>query len=302
MMPWSEGHLTVDDGVRLYFRSIGDGPGSVVFPNGIYLADDFARLADGRRLIFYDVRNRGSSDAIGDGAKLKRGIHNDVDDLEAVRKHFGIGQLDVIGHSYIGVMVALYAMKYPEHTNRVVQVGPAEPEQGKEYPEHLKCHDVKRAEVLGRIGQMMHERLSGDPVETCKKFWTVLRELYVVDPANAHRTDWGRCDLPNELNFMKYWTEHILPSLQSLNLSAADFARAQAPVLTIHGRKDRSAPYGGGREWALRLPNARLVTVDEAAHAPWIENPGKAFGAIATFLDGIWPESAGKVESLDMHA
>ncbi len=129
-MPWSEGYAATDDGVRLYFRSIGDGARSVVFPNGIYLADDFERLADGRRLIFYDVRNRGKSDAISDGSKLQRGIHNDVDDLDAVRRHFGIVKLDVIGHSYMGVMVALYAMKYPEHTNRVVQIGPAEPEQG----------------------------------------------------------------------------------------------------------------------------------------------------------------------------
>ena len=302
MMPWSEGHLTTDDGVRLYFRTIGNGSNSVVFPNGIYLAEDFARLAAGRRLIFYDVRNRGESDAISDDAKLKRGIHNDVDDLEAVRKHFGIGKLDVVGHSYIGVMVALYAMKYPECTNRVVQIGPAEPEQAKEYPEHLRCHDAKRAEVLSRVGQLIQQRLSGDPVEICKKFWAVLRELYVVDPANARKTDWGRCDLANELNFMKYWTEHIVPSLQGLNLSAADFARAQAPILTIHGRKDRSAPYGGGREWALRLPNARLVSVDEAGHAPWIENPAKVFGAIEKFLEGAWPEAAEKVESFDMHA
>lgn len=301
-MLWSEGYLTIADGVRLYFRSIGGGPRSVVFPNGIYLEDDFARLADGRRLIFYDVRNRGKSETISDDAKLKRGIHNDVDDLEAVRKQFGIDRLDVIGHSYIGVMVALYAMKYPENTNRVVQIGPAEPQHDKQYPEHLRYHDAKRAEVLGRIGLMIQQRLSSDPVEICKKFWAVLRELYVADPANADHADWGRCDLPNELNFMKYWTEHIVPSLQSLNFSAADFARAQAPVLTIHGRKDRSAPYGGGREWALRLPNARLLTVDEAAHAPWIENPEKVFGAIKAFLEGAWPETAEKVESLDMHA
>lgn len=220
----------------------------------------------------------------------------------AVRRHFGIAKLDVVGHSYMCVMVALYALKYPEHTNRVVQIGPAEPEQGKEYPEHLRCHDAARASVLERIGQMMQQRASGDPVETYKKFWVVLRELYVADPANAQRTDWGRCEMPNELNFTKHWNQYIVPSLKSLNLSAADFAKAQRPVLTIHGRKDRSAPYGGGREWALRLPNARLVTVDEAGHAPWIENPDKVFSAIEAFLEGTWPETAEKVEGLDLRA
>src|SRR5437667_10930358 len=39
--------------------------------------------------------------------------------------------------------------------------------------------------------------------------------------------------------------------------------------LTVHGTKDRSSPYGGGREWALMLPNARLLTIENVAHAPW---------------------------------
>jgi len=119
-----EGFLNTVDGGRLYFSTFGEGSKSVVFPNGMHLIDDFQRFADSRRLIFYDVRNRGKSDAVTDAAKLERGIHNDVDDLETVRRHFGIGKLDVIGHSYTGLMVALYAMKYPEHTNRVVQIAP----------------------------------------------------------------------------------------------------------------------------------------------------------------------------------
>jgi pimeloyl-ACP methyl ester carboxylesterase len=98
---------------------------------------------------------------------------------------------------------------------------------------------------------------------------------------------------------MKYWMGTILPSIQRLQLGADVLGPVQTPVLTIHGTKDRSAPYGGGREWARLLPNARLVTVDDAGHAPWIEAPEKVFGSISTFLDGAWPAAAQKVESLD---
>jgi pimeloyl-ACP methyl ester carboxylesterase len=107
-------------------------------------------------------------------------------------------------------------------------------------------------------------------------------------------------DLPNEMNFMTQWNDHVLPSIQRLELTAEELAKAQAPVLIIHGRKDRSASYGGGRDWALRLPDARLVTVDNAAHVPWIEDPEKVFSAIETFLGGAWPETAEKVELLDV--
>jgi pimeloyl-ACP methyl ester carboxylesterase len=84
----------------------------------------------------------------------------------------------------------------------------------------------------------------------------------------------------------------ILPSIHALALTDDEVSRAAAPVLTIHGRHDRSSPYGAGREWAQRLPNARLLTVDNAAHVPWIEAPALTLGAIDTFFDGNWPGAA----------
>jgi hypothetical protein len=49
----------------------------------------------------------------------------------------------------------------------------------------------------------------------------------------------------------------------------------------------------------MMLPEARLVTVEGAAHAPWIEAPEKVFAAVRSFFDGSWPEGAEKVELPD---
>jgi pimeloyl-ACP methyl ester carboxylesterase len=298
-MGTSEGYVITEDGVRLYYRKLGSALQTVLIPNGIYLCDDFERLAGGRTLIFYDVRNRGYSDTITDTSKTARGILHDVDDLDTVRRHFGVERADLIGHSYIGLMVALYAMKYREHANRVVQIGPMQPHAGTRYPADLSWTDGTLERVFAQIGQQQKENPSLDPVESCRRFWSLLKVIYVADPAHAEKIDWGRCDVPNELNFMKHWTEVIMPSIQKLQLTAEDFAKAKLPVLTIHGRKDRSAPYGGGREWAMSLPDARLLTVENAAHAPWIETPEEVFSAIETFLDGTWPAAAEKIQSLD---
>jgi pimeloyl-ACP methyl ester carboxylesterase len=138
----------------------------------------------------------------------------------------------------------------------------------------------------------MKERPSGDPEEVCRKFWGVLGAIFVVNPADAGRIDWGRCDLPNERNFMGYWMSRVQPSIQSLNLTAEEFDKATPPVLIVHGTRDRNAPYGGAIDWAMQLPNARLVTVENAAHAPWIEAPELVLNSIRTFLDGDWPEAA----------
>jgi proline iminopeptidase len=294
-MQTSDGFITVEDGVRLYFQQMGSGPKAVIIPNGFHLLDDFRRFGHWRTLIFHDVRNRGRSDTVTDPAKLARGIQQDVDDLDAVRRYFGIGQADVIGHSYIGLMVALYAMKHAAHVGRVVQIGPMQSDAAKQYPAPLSYADAVLGDAMAKIGQMTKEPPSGDPEEACKRFWSVLRPIYVADPKDAGRIDWGRCHLVNERSFMQYWIAHIMPSIASLKLTAEDFAKATAPVLIVHGAKDRNAPYGAGRDWAIRLPDARLVTVENAAHAPWIEAPDLVFGSIRTFLDGAWPEAAERV-------
>lgn len=296
-MQQGQGYLATEDGVRLFFRTIGSGPKPVVIPNGFHLLDDFERLSVGRTLICYDLRNRGQSDHVRESFKLARGIHNDVDDLETVRRHFGISQVDLIGHSYLGLMVILYAMKYPVCVNRVVQIGSMPPHAGKQYPAHRMCADATLAEVFSKLGELQKERESTDPVDFCKKFWDILRVIYVSSPTDAGKIKWGRCELQNERNFMKYWNESVFPSIQELNFE--DVSKPQAPVLTIHGMKDRSAPYGGGREWAMMLPDARLVSIENAGHAPWVEAPELVFGSIHTFFDGEWPEAAGKVRLID---
>ncbi len=297
MKPHDEYVLT-DDGVRLFARVFGDGQQTVVLPNGTYLIDDFDYLADGRTVVFYDVRNRGCSDAVADEAKLTGGIHRDVDDLDLVRRHFGVERIDLIGHSYIGMTVILYAMKYRAHVGRVIQLGPIEPRIGKQYPPHLTGADDVLRECLARIAQLEQERGSSEPEEFCRKVWSILRMIYVSNPADADKIRWARCDLPNERNAMKYWTQYLLPSMRSVDLSEGKLGQVDVPVLTIHGTRDRSAPYGGAREWAMLLPGARLITVKEAAHAPWIEAPGTVFDSVETFLDGRWPEAAERVTSL----
>src|SRR5262249_30279022 len=150
--------------------------------------------------------------------------------------------------------------------------------------------------------ELQKERASLDAIEYCRRFWSALRPLYVLDPADADRLGWGTPGPPNQFAFMKTWDEVVLPSVPQIPVASQHFAATGAPVLVIHGRHDRSSPYGGGRDWALRLPNARLITADRAAHVPWIEEPELVFGAIETFLGGMWPDSAEKVTVLDRSA
>ena len=294
-----EGYVTTEPGIRLFYQQLGDGPVAVIIPNALFMFEDFRRLEPGRTLIFIDWRARGRSDAVTNPASLARGIHHDIDDLEAVRRHFGFEKVAVIGHSYSGSTAALYALKHPQHAYRVVQIGPIQPFLGKDYPPHLKNHDKTYQQVMTGLQDLEQQRAATEPVEFCRKFWDLLRVLFVLNPRDTAKLRWDPCESANERDFGQNFRDNILPSLMRLN--ETDFAGSdvQAPVLTIHAKQDRSAPYGGGREWAYLLRNARLLTLDGAGHFPWIEQPDAVFGAIEAFFDGRWPAAASEVVTVD---
>lgn len=293
-----DGYVTTGDGVRLFYQKVGSGAQTVLVPNGIYLVDDLARLAANRTIVFFDVRNRGQSDHVADQAKLERGVLNDADDLDAVRRHFSAERVDVIGHSYVGFIVVLYAMKYPAHVNRVVQIGPIQPHAGTQYPAQLRCTDETFQAVMAKLGALEQERATTDATTFCRKFWSIIDPLYVTNPADVGKlSHWHRCDSGNERNLMPYLRQTIMPSIARANPAAEDLAQVKTPVLTIHGTSDRSAPYGGGREWAMELGNARLLSVKDGGHAPWIESP-EVIGSMETFLSGSWPDGAERIEAL----
>ena len=294
-MTMSEGYVTTDDGLRLFYRRVGEGPLTLML-NGIPLADDFTPLADSRSIVFFDNRGRGRSDAARDHSQIERGVHHDVDDLDALRRHFGAAQVDVIGHSYAGVTAALFAIKYPAQANRIIQIGPMAPGEPRQYPPSLSHIDDVFRTVMAGLAELMKDPEASVSVEQCRRFWSVVSPIYVTNPADVTKAlKWARCDQANERNFMPTWLHHLQPSIHALKLTAASVAQVRTPVLVIHGRKDRSAPYGGGRDWAALLPNARLLTIEDGGHGPWIEAPDDVLGAMRTFLNGAWPAAAERV-------
>jgi pimeloyl-ACP methyl ester carboxylesterase/ketosteroid isomerase-like protein len=300
-----EGFVTADDGAKLHFRRIAGGPTTLVVPLEFVVFDDWKQLADVATVIAYDPRNRGRSEPIKDGTRLT--IQDDVKDLEAVRKHFKLETFVPVGYSYLGLMVALYAMEHPERVARMVQVGPVPIKWDTEYPKHL-THGREDAGVpeadLAAFREMKEKGQSAKaPREFCEAQWKVLRYHLVGDAAHVSRLA-SSCALENEWpsNFDKH-LDASFGSVQKLRVAKADLAaKLTMPVLTIHGTKDRNAPYGGGREWAMTLPNARLVTVEGAAHQAWADDPVIVFGSVREFLRGSFPLGSEKVTKLDPKA
>jgi proline iminopeptidase len=289
-----EGYISVEEGIRIFYQKAGRGSRVLIIPGRFFIFDHLKELANNYTLISYDMRNRGRSDAVSDGSKIT--IQDDIKDLERVRKHFGLDKFVAVGASYLGLMVILYAMEHPASVERIVQFGPVPLILGTEYPAHLMAGrdnigaDPAEIERIRKLAEQGYGKTNSK--EFCEAQWSVDRFYLVGNPANVEKLGKGWCDMPNEwpVNFERHLQYHFT-SVQSLHTSWEKvIASVTQPVLTIHGTKDRNAPYGAGREWAEKLPNARLLSISDAGHFPFAEYPEIVIPALRDFLSIGWPD------------
>ncbi len=224
------------------------------------------------------------------------GMDYDLRDLEAVRQHFGLGRISLVGWSYLGGMIMVYAMKHPERVNRLVQIGPISiwRDPGCDQPPPAD-QEPNPAEVE-RLEQMRQAGLNTrDPVAYCRGWYKINLRPRVGDPSALARIQFP-CGLPNE------WPDNMSKSFDRLIASLGKWdwrpgvASLTAPTLVINGSQDFIE---SAREWARTLPDARLFVVPGAGHFPFVERPDMFFPAAERFLSGEWPEGAEVVRGTD---
>ena len=291
--PTESGRITTAPGISLHFEKYGAGPQAVVIPNRLYMPEMRALAAPGRTLILYDMRNRGASGRVEDERQLT--IAGDVEDLEAIRKHFGFEKMSLVGYSYLGLMVAQYTADHPEHVDRLVQIGPVPRQFGTPYPADQQADQSTLSEEGRQAAQRW--RALGDPpkgkpdAELCRMQAELIAFWLVGNPANASKVP-DVCQYENEgYAAQNRHLEAHFGDIQKRTFEKGRFTALLHPVLVIHGTMDRNAPYGSGLEWATTFRHARLVSVPGGAHQVWLDDPA-VLTDIGTFLKGAWPARA----------
>jgi proline iminopeptidase len=281
----SEGHLPMDDGVRLWHRSVGDGPETVIVPVLVLTSPHFDALAKGRRVVYYDPRGRGRSDT---GALKDLSLRRNLRDLDALRQHLDIERVALIGYSWFALEFAQYALDYPHRVTRLVQLAPV--------PPRLSGGMVSRGEVFQtRIDkkawaeyERMRDSPSSDPRERCRAYQRAIAPAVSVHPERvdeatvcSHPTEW-----PDNQGLT--WSA-MMRSAQGLDLRPR-LHTLRIPRLVVRPARD-SIPFEGVREW-LSGSEVRLLTVSDADHAVYLDRPDVVIPALDTFLRGRWPADA----------
>jgi proline iminopeptidase len=296
-----EGFILTDDGARLHYRVEGQGPETLVVVHGgpgnsmesIQL--DFAPAAVGRRVIYYDQRGNGGSSLDMDPARLAIGRH--VADLEAVRVHFGLQKMTLLGNSWGGLLVSYYAAAHPDRVARLVLHDPAPPTRP--WLTEMSDEIRRRSALLPEAEQRAFNAAaipgawyrSPDPLVTCRTFFTILFRLYAYDPdAPGESRGTGCAGGPEAVRRQLVVNKTIWAGLPDYDVRPL-VGRVTAPVLILFGEAD-PVPRAAEEAWAAAYPNARLLVIRHAGHLAHVEQPAAFFAALETFLRGRWPAGA----------
>jgi proline iminopeptidase len=285
--PRDSGYTTTT-AVPLYWAAYGTpgAPRAVVLHGGPgadhrYLLPQMLRLAEQCDLLFYDQRGGGQSRA---DARDPVTWHEHVEDLGRVMREFGLSAPALVGYSWGGLLAMLYAAATTDGAGlttlgRLALVDPASVSY--RYRIQFEAEFARRsdsayvrAERAALLTSGLRER---DPDAYRQRAFELSVAGYFADPADARDLTPFRV-----VSRVQHSVWESLGDYDLLPMLATIRARLALPTLIIHGRED-PIPLASSADAAAAL-GARLVTIGECGHVPYVERPEPLFAALGPFL------------------
>jgi pimeloyl-ACP methyl ester carboxylesterase/DNA-binding SARP family transcriptional activator len=258
---------TVDDGIRIAYASVGEGPPLVKVPNWLnHLELDwdapvwaplFQDLARDHRFVRYDGRGNGMSDH--DVADISFDAF--VRDLEAVVDAAGLERFPLLGISQGSSIAIEYAARHPERVSHLILWGSfASGWRVTGTPDVRK----EREAILTLVRQGWGR---SDPAYRKLVTWKFM------PGASAEELDWfdifqrEAVSAENAVRFANVFADiDVRHRLASVTV----------PTLVMHGRGDRNVPLTVGSALAAAIPGAEFVTLDTDNHMLLGREPASA--------------------------
>lgn len=285
--PSREGYVVTSDSARLFYRVVGRGSDTLIALHGgpgvdlESIAGDFAPLGERHVVIFYDQRGAGRSELPKDTTRLV--ASRQVADLDDVRRHFRLGRVALVAHSYGPLLAASYALAHPEAVSRMVFFGPVPPRRGA-FWQRFGANMSRMLDSTARAKLTDANRRLADPNadtrKACRDYWAVGLRPRLAEPGRTMsllRSDMCASN-PAGIRYGLTTTNRVvMASFGDWDLRDR-LRRLDVPTLVVHGEQE-AIPMDLVEEWVGTMPNARLVRVPRAAHFAYAERP-----------DVVWPE------------
>ncbi|MGB5529492.1 MAG: alpha/beta hydrolase [Ignavibacteriaceae bacterium] len=281
------------NGAKLWTVSFGEGEALVFIAGGPgnnhYGLRRFDSLSTTHKLVYYDAFGRGKSDT----AKVvtEYSLERDIEDLEDLRKAMGFEKINILGHSYGGVVAQGYAIKYPGNVSHLIIANSFHSYLMWQENCDNSNHEIKTnyPEVWEELMKAREQgAVSSDPVHYEIYGRVPYGFLYAYNPENFKPS--GRKPYPNPLNIKLYYQmvgrdgDFELTS----DIGTFDYRKElkdlKMPILIYGGRYDRVAVPRMMIEYKMYCPQAEFVMFEESGHNPQVEEPEATIDLIREFL------------------
>jgi pimeloyl-ACP methyl ester carboxylesterase len=269
--------LTSFDGTRLNVEELGSGP-CLVFSHGFSLSQDawhYQRrdLPGSFRCVFFDQRGHGLS---GQPRTDDYSLPAFANDLKAVLDWTGEERVVVVAHSMAGMAALQFAALFPEEMGRrlagLVLVSTT-------YMDALRG---MTASLTSRGAAQIHRAaitagfkfIGQDPVRANQ----LRRRGSDFGYLGTRLFGFGSNPSPSQVAFtdrllagtdVKVWAK-VFPNLVDFDLSEV-LERLPLPTLVVVGDRDRLTPPAQARHMASKIPEARLLLLEDAGHMALLE-------------------------------
>jgi pimeloyl-ACP methyl ester carboxylesterase len=274
--------FSTPEGLTLSYERRGSGPLLVCHPGGPGCSAaefrDFAGLDDSFELVLLSPRGSAGSDPADDYA-----LASYASDLEALRLHLGVEQLDLLGFSHGGMVAMTYAATFSPRVRRLVLAGTLavwgdEAQAAMEHGIEARRDEPWFAEAQRAI----EEEQAGDFSSVDELVSNTQRQA----PLYFHRwegneragrelfSDFAHSEPLHQFNTREFPTLDLQPELRSIS----------APTLVVAGEDDMIAGPVCGEAIVRELDDGRLVTIPATGHFLYLEQPEAFRAALTEFL------------------
>ncbi|MEA2692959.1 MAG: proline iminopeptidase [Acidobacteriota bacterium] len=296
--PLEEGFVDAG-GTLIYYKTLGRGEPLVVLHGGPGASHDyflpyFLPLARHNRLVFIDERGSGKSQKLDDPAGYT--VEAMVEDVEAVRQALHLGKVNLLGHSYGGVLAQAYALKYQEHLSHLVLSSTfASTRAMNDVFTRMKAamapelrQRIDKLEAAGLFGQGKDYEKGRYPNDYMVASWGEGYFPYLYqnhpdanfDPAAQGNTAW---DLYREM-----WGSHGEFVIDG-NLKSVEYVdrlpSLHVPTLVTVGDHDECEP-ALSQVMHEKIAGSTLVILPKSGHMGFVDQPALYLSAVDGFLHG----------------
>ena len=274
--------FTTPDGRTLAYERRGSGPLLVCHPGGpggsAAEFRDFAGLDDTFELVLLCPRGSLGSDPADDYS-----LGSYVGDLEALREHLGAEQVNLLGFSHGGCVAMSYAAAHQVRVRRLLLVDTLavwgeEAEAAMQRGVEARSGEPWFADAAKAI----EEEQAGEFASAAELIANLQRQI----PLYFHRWE-GNEQAGRELaqDFAEAKPLHHFNTVEFPTLDLREELRAiEAPTLVVVGDDDFICGPACADAIVRELSNAQLVTIPDAGHMVFVEQPRAFRAALTSFL------------------